>query len=447
MIALLGDEYAEFSAALEENSIRAFRVNSLKYKSPSEEFIPSGGKIPYTDMGYYLADGYEGIGNTPLHHSGAIYMQDPGAMASLAALPDTRAMAGAKVCDLCAAPGGKSGQAAALIGDGGFIFSNEFVPKRAKILVGNLERLGARRAIVSSLDTADIRKLYDAYFDLVIADAPCSGEGMFRKTEAALTEWSEENIALCADRQKYILDNAAYLVKDGGYLLYSTCTYAIEENEMQVDSFLSRHSDFELCPVNEALIPYTNDGIQFEGAICKKLSLTRRFYPHKAKGEGQFVALLKRKTDDRPRIMFKDAATRLKGDEKQTVEEFLKENICGELSKYAVKYGNNIVLALHGEPIPKGGIFSSGVLLGEIRGRLLFPSHQLFSALGESFIRKINITDDKTAMRYLRGEEIPSQDCKNGYAAVLYRGIPMGGGKVSSGVLKNHYPKGLRLKG
>ena len=230
MKALLKDDYPALEKALSEKPVRAFRLNALKCDGGCLPCELAENRIPYTDFGYYLPEDTEGIGNTPLHHAGAIYVQDPGAMASLCALPNGISLLGGKVCDLCAAPGGKTGQAAALIGEGGFILSNEFVPKRAKTLVSNLERLGVKNAVVTSLDTAEIAKLYDSYFDLVIADAPCSGEGMFRKTEAALTEWSEENIDTCKRRQSYILDNSAGLVKDGGYLLYSTCTYASEEN-------------------------------------------------------------------------------------------------------------------------------------------------------------------------------------------------------------------------
>lgn len=447
MMALLGEDYPAFEAALEKENVKGCRINPLKCSD--DEILSRMGypKIPYAKNGYYLPKDTEGIGNTPYHHSGAIYVQDPGAMASLCALPDGELLSGGAVCDLCAAPGGKTGQAAALIGDGGFILSNEYVPKRAKILVSNLERLGVKNAVVTSLDTADIAKLYNSFFDLVIADAPCSGEGMFRKTDAAIEEWSEENIENCAKRQKYILDNASSLVKDGGYLLYSTCTYAIEENEMQIDGFLLRHPDYELCPVNEALIPYTAEGIQFEGATCKNLSLTRRFYPHKAEGEGQFIALLKRKTEDAPKILFNDFSASLSAEEMRICEGFLKENLLNLPSHKLIKYGNNPVLIMHGMPIPRGSVFSSGILLGEIRGKLLFPSHQLFSALGHLFKRKVNIEDDAVAARYLKGEEICLQGIENGYTAVQYNGVTLGGGKASSGVVKNHYPKGLRLKG
>ena len=446
MMALLGDKYEQFAAALEEAPVRAFRVNSLKCDGIDSVRDQLGeNKIPYASDGYYLPEECDGIGNTPLHHAGAIYIQDPGAMASLCALPDPDALRGGRVCDLCSAPGGKSGQAAALIGEGGFILSNEFVPKRAKILVSNLERLGVKNAVVTSLDTAEIAKLYRAYFDLVIADAPCSGEGMFRKNGMAISEWSEENISQCAKRQSYILDNAAGLVRDGGYLLYSTCTYAIEENEMQIDAFLERHSDFELCPVNERLIKYTSDGISFDGAKSENLAYTRRFYPHMAAGEGQFVALLRRRTDDAPEILFQDSSVELRGEERKITEDFLKENLISTEGGKIIKYGNNIVLSLHKTPIPKSSIFSAGILIGEIRGKLLFPSHQLFSAMGKSFKRRLDIEDEVTAIKYLRGEEIPAKECSQGFAAVLYRGIALGGGKVSSGMLKNHYPKGLRV--
>ena len=186
------------------------------------------------------------------------YVQDPGAMATVKALEISK---GWRVLDSCAAPGGKASQLATAIGDEGFLLANEYVPKRAKIIVSNFERLGIKNAVVTSLDTAKIKEMFSSYFDLVLCDAPCSGEGMFRKYDEALTEWSEENVMLCATRQTEILNNLAGVVRDGGYLLYSTCTYSKEENEGVVSEFLSAHPEFSLCSVNEKLKVATADGL------------------------------------------------------------------------------------------------------------------------------------------------------------------------------------------
>ena len=230
MRRLLGDEYDRFETALTEGeAVRGVRINRLK--TDADGFFAHSAlkvrKTEYAPDGYVLTENIA-VGMLPEHHSGMIYMQDPGAMASLSSVDIPR---GAYVIDLCAAPGGKSGQAAAMIGEDGFLFANEYVPKRAKITVSNFERLGIKNAMVSSLDTAELKKMFRDYFDFVIADVPCSGEGMFRKSEEALTEWSEENVLNCAERQRAILENAATLVKCGGHIIYSTCTYSPEENE------------------------------------------------------------------------------------------------------------------------------------------------------------------------------------------------------------------------
>ena len=447
MSKLLGDEYSDFRCALDESAERAFRVNRLKVSSEDAKTIePSifGDALSYVTDGYLLNKDYEGVGNTPIHHAGGIYIQDPGAMASAAALD---IMPEWWVADLCAAPGGKSTQVASMLGSSGFILSNEFVPKRAKILVQNFERMGISGAMVTSMDTRELTKLFDSVFDLVIADAPCSGEGMFRKDVPAIEEWSEENVLHCSERQREILNNAAQLVRRGGKLLYSTCTDSLEENEMVVDDFLAEHSDFELIAVKDELLEVTADGIAFEGARSAELSKCRRFYPHKAKGEGQFLALLKRSGDGDGDILYNDFSIAPSKEELKITEAFFKENLINPPEGRVRKHGNNLVIIPHGCPIPKHGVFMAGVLIGEIRGKNLFPSHQFFSVYGDLFKRKIDLKDEATARKYLCGEEIdstPSSD--GGFCAVLYNGIRLGGGKSSQGKIKNHYPKGLRLK-
>ena len=442
---ILGDEYCDFIDAIENSpETRAVRVNTLKAspKAFSDAGVFDITPLPYATDGFSLLGG-EGIGNTPEHHAGMIYVQDAGAMATVNAL-DIKA--GWRVLDMCSAPGGKSGQAAAKIGDGGFLLSNEYVPKRAKTVVSNFERLGVKNAAVTSLDTAELKKLFCEYFDLVIADVPCSGEGMFRKSDEALTDWSEENVRMCAERQLMILENAIPVLKAGGRLVYSTCTYSLRENEMVVATLMEKHPELRLIPVKNELLPCTKDGINFDGAH-PEMSLARRFYPHVSEGEGQFVAVLKKSENapEKKTILYKDSALSPSKAEMQIAEKFLKDVFSHVPSGRIIKQGEHLALVPHDCPIPKRSVFMPGVIIGEVQKNILKPHHQLFSAYGDRMKSILNLKKgDKRVAKYLRGEEIECDTALSGYTAVMYEGVTLGGGKASSGRLKNHYPKGLR---
>ncbi len=443
MKEVLGDEYESFIRSLEEESaVKGLRVN-LK-KTSVDDFLSVTDfeikKIKYTENGF-IAHG-DSFGRTPEHHSGMIYMQDPGAMSTLSALDINESW---WVCDLCSAPGGKSSQIAERL-TGGFLLSNEYVPKRAKTVVSNFERLGITDAIVTSLDTKELSRMFSMCFDLVVCDAPCSGEGMFRKSDEALTDWSEENVLASAKRQKEIMENAHSLVKSGGYLLYSTCTYSPEENEGVIADFLDRHGDFRIVPVADELKRATRDGLPRYGGGREEMKETRRVYPHINEGEGQFIALLRRDSCDfTPKINYRDASQPLSKKEESIVSKFIKEAFEAPLSGKIRRVGESIVLISHSCPIPPRSVFMSGVLLGEIRGELFIPSHQLFSAYGRHFKNKINLSgSDGRLTKYLSGEEIEADATLRGFTAVLFEGVPLGGGKASGGRLKNHYPKGLR---
>lgn len=439
MKGLLGEDYPAFLRAMtEEGAEHALRVNTVKAAVPDLSFPFAVRPIPYTSDGFYHNE--EKIGKYPHHHAGMIYSQDPGAMSAAASLPD---LAGARVLDTCAAPGGKSAQLAAAIGEKGVLVSNEYVPSRCKLLVGNVERLGIPNALVLNGDVGRLRDLFPDYFDLVLVDAPCSGEGMFRKSEDARDMWSEENVRACAARQKDILEDASCTVRGGGYLLYSTCTFSVEENEGQVADFLSRHSDFSLCEFPSAVHPYTVAGVKTAGADTEK---TRRFYPHVAPGEGQFMALLRREEGnaaDAP--SYCDATEMPAKQDKAVLADFFR-------TAWGDAAVADRVRSLHGNlilppdiPLPKNGVFAAGVAVGEIRKGVLFPHHQLFSAYGRRFCRQITLTaDDPRTAAYLHGDVIAAEGVPNGYAAVLFEGCPLGGAKVVDGVAKNLYPKGLR---
>lgn len=445
---ILGDEYPAFIDALENReAVRGMRANLIK--TTPEKLVADGEfklePLGYVDNGFILRE-ERAMGASPYHHAGMVYMQDPGAMASAAALdikPDWW------VADLCAAPGGKSSQIAERLGEGGFLLSNEYVPKRAKIIVGNFERLGVNNAIVTSLDTAKLAEMYEGVFDLVVVDAPCSGEGMFRKSEEAVNDWSEDNVTVSAKRQAEILKNARGLVKAGGYLLYSTCTYSPEENEENVAAFLRENRDFRLVKVKDSLIEKTSPAIALYADDIENIEYARRFYPHVSDGEGQFLALMQRDENApiKQRILYKNESKPLSKQESTLVGAFFKEALTKAPRGRVVKVGDNIVLITHDCPIPRGSVFMSGVLIGEIKGSTFFPHHHFFSAYADLFKAKENLSKtDPRVEKYLAGEEINASSDIKGWCAVLFEGAALGGGKASSGRIKNHYPKGLRTR-
>ena len=440
MTALLGEEFAEYEKALAEAPVKGFRVNTDKISLEDFEKINVFGseKIPYVENGFYLD--YEKAGNHPYHHAGMIYIQEPGAMAPAKCVeihPDW------KILDMCAAPGGKSSQLKNKLGEKGILVSNEIVSSRCKILTGNFERLGLRNAVTTCMDTGKLARLYPNTFDLIMVDAPCSGEGMFRKEEVAIDEWSEENVKMCAKRQAEILDNAAVCLKDGGYIVYATCTFSLEENEMTVDAFLSRHEDFELVRVTKEVEEATADGISFDGCKTENINFTRRFYPHKAKGEGQFMAVLHNKYESSSSY---SAVKTTQEKIDKAVYDFLDSVLTDYDKDNVLMYNGNPVYFTPDFPVKKGTAFACGVTIGEIRKNYIQPHHQFFMAMGDKFKRKIELDPDSNEMKkYLHGEEI-EVDCDNGWAIVTTKGCSIGGVKVVSGRAKNHYPKGLRLK-
>ena len=442
MKLLLGEEFEQYIKALEEEPVKAFRVNTDKISLEEFEKINPfrGEKIPYVENGFYLYD--EKSGNHPFHHAGMIYIQEPGAMMPAECVDIEKDW---KVLDMCAAPGGKSTQLKNKLGENGLLVSNEIIPSRCKILTGNIERLGLKNCITTCLSPDRIADKFPSFFDLIMVDAPCSGEGMFRKEEIAVSEWSEENVKKCAVRQMDIIENAVKCLKNGGYIIYATCTFSPEEDEMLIDSFLKEHPDFELVPVKDVVRENTADGIFFDGCECENISYTRKFYPHKNKGEGQFAAVLKNTlpcADFQP----KKKDTKNKPEKiDPIVFQFLDDTLTS-YDKSAVKmYNGKPVYFSADVEIEKGVAFSCGVTIGEIKKNYILPHHQFFMAMGKDFKRKIELTaDSDDIIRYLHGEEI-SATCEKGWAVVTVNNCSVGGAKVADGKAKNHYPKGLRL--
>ena len=458
MRRLLGSEYDAFYGALcNEAAVKGLRVNAAKVDADVfARHAPFDLEaIPYVRGGFIVSDDAQ-AGKHPYHHAGAYYMQDPGAMATVAALPDEiLSKPSLKVLDLCAAPGGKTTQlAAALAKNGGMVLANEYNAARSRILAGNVERMGLDNVCVTNLDSKYLAEWYAGYFDLVVVDAPCSGEGMFRKNDQAVSEWSPANVTMCAERQKEILENAVRCVVPGGYLLYSTCTYSTEENEEIVAWLLSRYPSFRICACHSDVTERTADGIDVSGGQYPSLAFCRRFYPHLSQGEGQFMALLRLDGDVlREGGAIKENKAKPSKSDCETTTAFLKETLGVSIDGLGVCGGNLTLFPVRERlqfRLPPAGLISAGVTLGEARKGRIVPHHHFFMAYGSRFVSRLVLEPDNVRVaRYLAGEEIDS-DASNGYTAVMLRlgegAVALGGGKTTGGRLKNYYPKGLRVR-
>jgi NOL1/NOP2/sun family putative RNA methylase len=443
MRLLLGKEYEDFRNSYDQDRYYGLRYNPLK--TTEKEFLD---RVPFTIQkidwareGYYYKP-EEQPGKHVLHELGAYYIQEPSAMAVVELLDP---QPGENILDLCAAPGGKSTQIAGRMRGQGLLVSNEIVTNRAKILAQNIERLGVKNCVVCNETPARLAELFPAYFDRIVVDAPCSGEGMFRKDETAIREWSPEHVEMCAARQSDILQETADMLKPGGRLVYSTCTFAPEENEGVISSFLKEHPDFELeqVPHYEAFSPGRPEWI---GEPAAHLERTMHLFPHKLHGEGHYIAVL-RKTGSITPVF--DNVGRGVGAE-SPVSSFL----CGELGirkewvdeaqGALLHFGEQIYLVPERMISLKGvKVVRPGLHLATEKKNRLEPAHALALALQpQETDRKLALTAEEVK-RYLRGESVGCGSEK-GWILLTYLDYPVGFGKASAGQIKNHYPKGLR---
>ena len=419
MRAQLGDEFDAYLTSLERPRAVALRFNPLKGEAPTLPFIQAG--VPWEPNGYYY-DPETRPGLHPYHDAGVYYLQEASAMSAVALLDP---QPGERIADLCSAPGGKSTQIAGRMQGEGFLLCNEWSPKRAKILSQNIERLGVANAMVTNETVDRLACKLPGYFDRVLIDAPCSGEGMFRKEEAAITDWSEDTVAMCARRQAEILDAGANLLRPGGRLVYSTCTFAPAENEDTIAAFLERHPEFYLEDVDAPW--FTKVGVgQF------------RLWPHKLLGEGHFAAVL-RKAGDEPA-----EGTPCPG-EKLPKEwlSFAKELEITLPEGKAIRFGPNLYWAPADLPDLKGiKVLRPGLELGEVKKDRFEPAHGLALWLKNCANTLSLPADSEDLRRYLHGEVLPCG--KRGWCLVQVDGYSLGWGKADGNTLKNHYPKGLR---
>lgn len=413
----LKDEYNSFIKSYDEKRTYGLRINTLKINR--EEFLKINPfhleNISWVKEGFYYAK--EDLpGKHPYHEAGLYYIQEPSAMAVVEHLDVQK---GDKVLDLCAAPGGKSTQIAAKLQNTGFLLSNELYQKRAQILSENIERMGISNVLVTNETPEKLASKFSGYFDKVLIDAPCSGEGMFRKDPEVISEWSLQNISYASERQFYILNSGKNMLKCGGKLVYSTCTFSPEENEKVIEKFLTENSDFSL----EKLL---------------------RLWPHKVKGEGHFIAILKKNSDSKFSKINKVKDKISKSDIKDFFK-FQDKYLNTNFNHYFTLFGNNLYFFEENLDLNGIRVIRPGLHLGTLKKNRFEPSHALALHLKKDEAKNtisLNLKDEEI-LSYLKGQTFKFNS-ENSWNLILIDGYSIGWGKVTDNFVKNHYPKGLR---
>lgn len=484
MKLLLGGEYEEFLKALEQERYQALRVNPMKMDR--EEFLRKApfslAPVPWEENGFYYKkeETPQQPGKHPWHEAGVYYIQEPSAMS---AVPFLEARPEERILDLCAAPGGKSTQIAAAMRGEGLLICNEIHPARAAILSENIERMGVRNALVLNETPDRLADRFPGFFDRILVDAPCSGEGMFRKNEAAGEEWSPENVQMCAERQREILEYAYQMLRPGGRLCYSTCTFAPAENEGSIGWLLKKHPDMHVLPVPmpEGFAPGHPEWADMEeveemeetagqmsgpeagsaSGPAPGLEHTMRLWPHRLRGEGHFVAVLEKagETGTKEQSAKQEAEklpakrTRRRDGEKGLGEKdyaefsaFAQENLRVQLSGIYLRFGEQLYLAPEETPVLRGlKVLRPGLHLGTEKKNRFEPSHALALTLKpEDAAHAVSLdTEGRQVKDYLNGLTFPAEGEK-GWYLICADGCSLGWGKLAGGIMKNHYPKGLR---
>lgn len=433
MQSQLGGGHAAYLRAMEAPPARALWVNSLKIAPEGFLALADFPLTPVEEAPGCLAfPKAVAIGRHPLHLAGLCYVQEPSAQRPVALLGVEPGMT---VLDLCAAPGGKAGQIAKLLKGQGLLVANEISHARAAALVSNLERLGVQNALTASLHPLALCRALSGRCHRVLVDAPCSGEGMFRKEAGAAADWSPAQVRACAARQREILDAAALAVRPGGRLVYSTCTFSPEENQEQARAFASRHPGFVLTAMEQ-------------------------LYPHTFPGEGQFMAVFSNEAGETGKGAAKGPTQNPwpSRDERRG-----KAAETGDLAPWEEFCRAYLTRRPAGEPwrLPDGRVVlrpaaydgalaglrvrRAGTLAGEIKKGRFLPAHGLFLSLGEGdTVQRLDL-EGAALSAFLAGEAVPCGKGLSGWCAVGWKGYNLGFGKAVKGVLKNHLPKGLRL--
>lgn len=429
MKSLLKDEYDDFKKALLEKSVKGLYLN--RNKKNVERVLDQNyvEHHPIVENGYLYDENYH-PGRSAYFLAGLYYIQEPSAMLVADALPIEP---DDFVLDMCAAPGGKSCEIASRLTGEGVLIANDIEASRARILSENIERFGLDNTIVTNVDPMRFTKQFQEAFDKIVLDAPCSGEGMFRKLEQAIDTWSEEKVLECAHIQKNLLKGAYEMLKQGGMVIYSTCTYSYEENEAMVH-YAVDELGFELLPLNKS------------NGLCPGVDLDEvvRCYPHHYRGEGHFIALL-RKPGNSPRKQVRTIKPSVNLADLKVLEAFYQENLNKKVPSYIIENNGHLYAVKKNFPELKGiRVLRNGLYLGEVRKNRFIPSYSLALTLTKQDVKRSYDypSESEEIKKYIHGETLEGTGEK-GFGVIFVDGYPLSFYKESNQV-KNLFPKGLR---
>lgn len=446
MQPLLGTTFAAFRDALQQQPHIGLRVNTLKVSPPHfQSLVPwSLTPLPWSASGFLLPHAAEPApGKHPYHAAGLYYLQEPAAMAAAELL---NPQPGERVLDLAAAPGGKTTHLAAQMHNRGVLIANEIHPQRAWVLAENLERLGVTHAAIINESPAHLAQHFGAWFDKVLLDAPCSGEGMFRKSESARREWSLQTVQACALRQREILRHAARLVRPGGRLLYVTCTFNPHENEGVIAAFLDEHPHYQMVQVQQ-FNGFCRGRPEWIDGAAPALKDAVRLFPHCAPAEGHFLALMCRADSGTPRPLREYRAPQAPASARADLHRMWQDLFGAAIPNLPLALEGSYWYALpDGLPDLRGlRVLHPGAWLGIMKKNRVEPAHALALRPDlQPVVNEVNFApDDPDLLAYLQGENVPAPGM-NGWARVTVNGFGLGWGKRVNGVLKSHYPRGLR---
>ena len=431
---LLGEDASLFFKSFEKEAKRGFRVNPLKNTLPPSS--EGAEQVPWSKTGYRGT--IKGV--SAEHQAGYVYGQEPSAMfVAEVACPEP----GQKVLDLCAAPGGKSTQLAGMLQGEGLLISNEIHPQRARILSENIERFGVTNAIVTNETPQKLALVFPDYFDVILVDAPCSGEGMFRKDPAAMSYWTPDYPIECGIRQHEILEEALKMLAPGGCLIYSTCTFAPEENEQVISDLLKHYPTLKIEPIelSEGMVPGYPDWT--DGNL--DVSHTARLFPHLLQGEGHFVAKIRDIRSSESIKMEKVKSDVLSKEQQKDWDTFWKQTFMKEPSGIKRLKKDRMILVPKDFPSLKNvTVIREGIHAGLFKKNRFEPNHALALALPDSLFCHSLELDEEECRRYFKGETFRTGKDR-GWLAVQCKGMTVGWGKEVKGIVKNFYPKGLRF--
>ncbi len=432
---LLGEEFDDYLKSFEEKRHYGLRANTLKI-SPEELQKRLDFKlepVKWCKEGFYYSED-DRPAKHPYYNAGLFYIQEPSAMSTGATIEINP---GDRVLDLCAAPGGKSTQVGAKLKNQGILVSNDISATRCKALLHNIEAAGLSNAIVTNETPERLAEKFEGFFNKIIVDAPCSGEGMFRKDKDAVKSWEEHKTEFCCSLQRDILKSAAKMLCGGGVIAYSTCTFAPEEDEGMINEFLDLNDDFELLEVDKST-GFDRGRSEWVSGGRKELEKCGRLWPYKIKGEGHFLALLRKKGNDEPANIpkIKPISEKLLTDYYEFNDKYMNLKLTENLEIH----GKSLMQIPFGIDLKGLRVMRSGLYIGDIKTKRFEPSQSFAMSLKKEDVKNtITFTlDDPLLIRYLKGEsfEVSADD---GWNLVCLEKFPLGWGKVQKGRMKNKY--------